>query len=83
MTLAQLQAYVGPPPTRGGVVYAEARGELAVVAWTDRFCDADGWWVAVTRGERVLSIVWSAGGLRSRNLEIDRAVDRFTRGLPS
>ena len=73
VTLAQLQSYVGAPPTRTQT-FRRTNGELVEWGWRDALGGTPGWWFGVTSGERVLSIGWTGGDERDRDYEIRRAI---------
>jgi hypothetical protein len=81
VTLSHLQSLVGPPPARSQT-YRRKNGGMVEWAWRDTLSDQRGWWFAVTAGDRVLEIAWSAGDEDERDDEIRRAVAKHMGGVP-
>jgi len=75
MTLETLQAYVGASSSRTET-FRRSNGELTEWGWRDTMSGSDGWWWAVTHGERVLAIGWTGGDHLDRAAEIRRAIVR-------
>lgn len=86
MTLAELQAYVGAPPSRGAVYFTQRDGGLRVMAWADSIGAEPGWWYAITREvagrEVVAAMGWSAGNRRDRDIEIATSLVRVIAPAP-
>lgn len=81
-TLADLQAYVGVPATRGAA-YRKTRGHLVEHAWEDTFAGSSGWWVAITHRDLVVAIAWIAGTREARDRELARRLSMARSLLPS
>lgn len=74
MKLADLQAYVGADASIDTATYQHTNGQLIEWGWRDAMNGLDGWWWAVTAGEYLLAIGWTAGDELERGEEIRRAV---------
>jgi hypothetical protein len=74
VTLLDLQRHVGRPAFNGPVYFSRRGVGLLVTAWHDPLGGSDGWWIALTRGQRLLAIAWTSGGRKSRDAEIAGAL---------
>jgi ribosomal protein S27AE len=71
-TLAAVFSYVGAP---GPERFDRRLGELAATGWRgDHASGERGWWWAVHRDGEVLSIGWSSGDARDRDIELGAAL---------
>lgn len=75
MTVADLAAYVGAAPNTES--FSRPRGDVVETAWRGEVSGVAGWWFAVTRGNRVLAIGWTAGNKRDVALELASAIAKL------
>jgi hypothetical protein len=78
VTLDDLRAATGMPATEASRTerFQRSNGSLVEWGWRDTVRGGDGWWWAITHGDRVLAIGRAPGDALARGERIRRALAR-------